>query len=1053
MSFVTGILLTIWFWLPAIAETKYGQMGSAFTEGYFNYSNHFRGLNLVQRTPIFNYSVAGTLDAAGPFAMGLIQALLTLGGCAAIALAVWRRLAARARGDASLPRTGRPIGPRSLPAGYLPSAHLAGLLLSTFMVTPLSAILWDKLPLLALTQFPWRFLSIQALFTAILAGAIVEPMPGLETRIADADVSAQPYRRRPYMRRALALVAGAPMVAAGLLGLHPDRLAISPGDVTWENLRLYETFTGNIGTTIRYEYLPAAVVPRLYISEAVIDGAGSLRTVDVGDLARPGLVDAPSGPVSSRLVASTPVKQTWSVTVPDASTSVAFPVNWWPGWTATVDGALSPSYAVAGSGRLAVDLTPGSHSVTLRLQATPLERIASLGSLGSVMLAAVAMMWAGGWRRHVRKSGLGMLPRGAGIAVGVLGAALIGPLFLQPGVVFGQPAAGEAVFFDFDQMPYPHRGPVAYGDLHLESVRLSTETARPGQDITTDLVWDASPTEPVTVTLRAVSPAEPRHGVDIAVAQVTGSLAAPSRLTLTLPDDLSRGLYLVQLRVTGHRGEIFPTTAEGHTMGPLYVGVLRVPEGPPLGDVPVLAEFEDLDLLAVATEQPQPETLRLKMSWSLRLRQAGAETVPCAQPAAVATAAEPCSAQSESVIAEAGECPIESASAAVETGRCPVSSAATARNWRLSLRVLDLNGRLLAQQDLQPGYGYLPTTLWEPGQLVVDTVVVPLPEGLAPGNYTLQVVTYLQATMEGGGQTDLPLRLDTPTLYDLRDACCEQTRKGATILCQNDEVALLGLDAPDAIQEGESLHLQAEWNALLQPTEDVSATWTLTDARGDAVGTTTAPLAPGSTTSEWPRHTWALSPITVDLPARLTEGAYLLGLTLTGEASGVTACGPVATVHVAARPRLFAAPTVSHPEHASFGAEASFGGDTIRLLGYDTASGAQQLTLTLWWQAAATPSQDYKRFVHLYAPQTETVVAQSDAMPRDWTYPTTLWMAGEVVSETVTLDLAKIPEGTYRLGVGWYDPETGDRLTAVTPDPQATQANRVTLGETVHVAP
>ncbi len=283
MSFVTGILLTMWFWLPAIAETKYGQMGSAFTEGYFNYSNHFRGLNLVQRVPIFNYSVAGTLDAAGPFAMGLVQALLALAGSAAVVIAVGRRLAARSR-EASLTETTSPTGPRSLPAAYLPFALLPGLLLSTFMITPLSAVLWKRLSLLALTQFPWRFLSIQALFTAAIAGAIIEPLAGL-----DAAAPGQPHLRQGYVRGGLALAAGILTVAAALLGLHPDRLAISPGDVTWENLQFYETFTGNIGTTIRYEYLPAAVVPRLYISEAVVDAPS--RLVE----APSGLVEAPSG--------------------------------------------------------------------------------------------------------------------------------------------------------------------------------------------------------------------------------------------------------------------------------------------------------------------------------------------------------------------------------------------------------------------------------------------------------------------------------------------------------------------------------------------------------------------------------------------------------------------------------------------------------------------------------------------------------------------------------------------------------------------------------------
>jgi hypothetical protein len=107
------------------------------------------------------------------------------------------------------------------------------------------------------------------------------------------------------------------------------------------------------------------------------------------------------------------------------------------------------------------------------------------------------------------------------------------------------------------------------------------------------------------------------------------------------------------------------------------------------------------------------------------------------------------------------------------------------------------------------------------------------------------------------------------------------------------------------------------------------------------------------------------------------------------------------------------------------------------------------VTLTLWWQAATAPAQDYKRFVHLYDPATEIIVAQDDAMPRAWAYPTTWWAAGEVVSETVTLDISAVPTGEYRLGVGWYDPATFDRLPAIDAAEQPHPLNRVTLDATV----
>ena len=107
------------------------------------------------------------------------------------------------------------------------------------------------------------------------------------------------------------------------------------------------------------------------------------------------------------------------------------------------------------------------------------------------------------------------------------------------------------------------------------------------------------------------------------------------------------------------------------------------------------------------------------------------------------------------------------------------------------------------------------------------------------------------------------------------------------------------------------------------------------------------------------------------------------------------------------------------------------------------------VTLTLWWQAATSPTEDYKRFVHLYDPTTENIVAQDDAMPRAWAYPTTWWVVDEVVSETVTLDMSAASPGDYRLGVGWYDPATLDRLPATDAAGQPHPSNRVTLDATV----
>ncbi len=937
--FVLGIALSAWFWLPAVAETSYGQMGTEFTEGYFHYSRHFRGLNLVQPSLAFDYSVAGTVDAGGAFTMGLTQAAAAMAGVVAVTAFHFRSR----RADNALARQRR----------TQQVLVLGSFLLATFMTTPLSKPVWDHLPLLPLVQFPWRFLSIQALFAATLVGAVTEPGLLIE--------------RLGHQWAVTALMAVL-LVLAALLQLSPDRLLIAPEDVTWKSLGFYEAFTGNTGTTIRYEYLPEAVVPRLYIAEAVIDGQGSL-------------IAAGGQSIVGMLTRRTPTRQTWIVSQDAQTAPVAFPINWWPGWQAEVDGVHVVPYPTVGSGRLTIDIPPGDHTVELQLRPTHLEHLAGLTSVATAIAAVGATVVLRALRLNRRQ-----LLRLTTSAATVLLSALVGPVLLQ------RAPQGSAAFFDFVQLPFPHHGPIDFGSTRLLEAQLSAETVAPGDKLSVALKWDGASTEPLTATLRLVSPAAPRHGVDITLSQASAALGSSAQITLPLPDDLARGLYLVELTLAGTQGTLQPSTPEGHEMGMLYVGAVRVPNGPSLAaDVPVIATFEDLRLLQVEVDQPHATELLLRMHWS---------------------------------------------------------TAGTPRNWSLSVRILGLDGHPIVQQDLQPGYGYLPTTLWHANERIVDSIIVPLPEGLAPGDYTLRIITYLEATMHTGGEVDIPLLIATPTLWDIRSACYEQTRKGATILCETGEIALLGLDVATSIQEGEDLDFTAEWNALRAPTEDLEATWTLVNASGQVVSALEAQLATGSRTSTWPRLAWVLSPQHLDLPQRQEGSALELHLQLSGTSSGITDCGRVASIDVVPRPRVFSFTEPTHPQRATYG-------DVLVLLGYDLdkAPRATSLLLTLWWRAEQAPTQDLKRFIHLYKPGTDVIETQDDAMPRGWTYPTTLWVAGEVVSETVTLDLGDITPGTYELGLGWYDPTTSTRLAITAADTSGVQSDRLTLDTIITVEP
>ncbi|MEM7797896.1 MAG: hypothetical protein AAF633_01785 [Chloroflexota bacterium] len=110
-------------------------------------------------------------------------------------------------------------------------------------------------------------------------------------------------------------------------------------------------------------------------------------------------------------------------------------------------------------------------------------------------------------------------------------------------------------------------------------------------------------------------------------------------------------------------------------------------------------------------------------------------------------------------------------------------------------------------------------------------------------------------------------------------------------------------------------------------------------------------------------------------------------------------------------------------------------GDTARLIGYETSVNGAQLELDLLWRPEQRTGVDYTVFVHFFDLETGLPLAQYDAMPRSWTYPTSRWGLDEQIDEQIVLDLGQIPPGKYGLGVGLYNAATGERLPIVAYSP------------------
>ena len=639
-----GLGLSSWFWLPALLERDLVQL-QEMTTGYFHFAGHFRGADLIQQKWLFDYTIG---EDRTPFCMGLMQALL--GGLGSLALiGGWVRR--------------RRIDPQGAFA-------LALLLLTTLCITPLSRPLWEHAPLLKLAQFPWRFLSLQALFTALLTGCLVE---GWEWRV--------PKRWWVAM-----LLSGA-LVAAALGGLRPEWLSIGEADVTPARLRLYEYFTANIGSTVRWEYLPRTVETRPFTSAVFLNR---------GRKPPPMAID---GEVSqAQLLEQGPTWEVWDIAVASPQAHLAFHTHYFPGWQATVDGSPLPLSPVEGWGTIGLTLSQGRHRVILHLGRTSLRWTGELLSLLTLIMAAILLArCVSRWPQPRRRRWSSLI----GLAVGVFVLGGVGLRMIHP-----QVTPSNDLTMDFIRQPYLHHNPegVRFGDAaRLLSYTLSDDEVQAGGMLTVTLAWDVVTDRPLTATLRLTSAAEPLfHDSPVQVESTLPLQAELTRHRVKVPLEAVSGPYLLAVELRDAGGLIAPVTSQGRKLGTTYLRPVwvKVRERRAVIQKP-LARFGDrIALLGVRVERRGARRLQVHLTWR-------------------------------------AERPIPA-------------------NYNLSLRLKGPSGQRVAVRDLQPHYGFYPTSLWPPGATVEDLLSLPIPENIPPGrDYTLEVILYPVSTLMPVGQTEV----------------------------------------------------------------------------------------------------------------------------------------------------------------------------------------------------------------------------------------------------------------------------------------------------------
>ncbi len=149
ISFLLGVLISAFYWLPALTQLELTNVRSQISGTGTYFSEHYVCLPQLWSSPWgFAGSTEGCLDGMS-FQIGKIHIGMVFLG---IILAFFMRK----RQESKI----------IVYAG-------TGLLLSLFLTLEVSSFIWNSVSFLSFIQFPWRFLSFIILFSSFIAGFVI----------------------------------------------------------------------------------------------------------------------------------------------------------------------------------------------------------------------------------------------------------------------------------------------------------------------------------------------------------------------------------------------------------------------------------------------------------------------------------------------------------------------------------------------------------------------------------------------------------------------------------------------------------------------------------------------------------------------------------------------------------------------------------------------------------------------------------------------------------------------------------------------------------------
>ncbi len=705
-----GLGLTAFFWLPALYEKRWVQL-DLLTKGFFDFRHYF--LNLRELL-----SPSLPLDTAAsnpymPFNLGTSQVLFYLAAALGLPLC---------------------FGLRREEKSHLLFFSVS-LLLCIFMTLPASTLLWEHVPFLAFTEFPWRLVGLAGLFIALPAGMSLRLLSD-RGRLSSALIA---------LGWGLILV---PMSV--FVYLYPRQPFIEYPDPTPADIVQFELESHAWGTTSGSEYLTIWVAEKPEDSPLLpFYRAGQpINKLDNHRL--------PAG-VRAEMLSHSVVSDSYRFISPQAFTA-RFNTFYFPGWRAYLDGEPVPIQIGQPHALIEVAIPPGEHTLLLRFENTPIRLLANGLSLAALLVTFIFLSRLTGYTSHIIHQQSRIIELESRLAylsslVSYLEARLsklaqsqskasplpppLQPIYPRNDLSWGQALSLGAVILALfavkEALIDPHTSwfrkhsplPTVLGAQHAAQINLddkvlflgyslADDTVRQGKDLRLVLYWQAQQPLEKQYSSFAHLDAPPDYttwvGSDnlnpggIPTSRWAPTLYTRDEHTISIPADLPPVEYLLQVglydKVTGRRLPILTTDSKSTQGDSIPLQTVRVLRAQPIDvrrlphrDGSLLGEKIELVGYELEEKPLRPgETLELTLYWRAK------EEVE--------------------------------------------------KSYIVFTHLLDSEGNIRGQQDGIPVEGMYPTSSWPAGQIVEDRHRIPIADVAPAGDYRLAVGLYELDSLE-----------------------------------------------------------------------------------------------------------------------------------------------------------------------------------------------------------------------------------------------------------------------------------------------------------------